>query len=66
MKIVVMDYCTGEIIIREVPVKYEELDGDNICTNMGFKQSNVEYMIVDDILNIDIDTESLTANITIN
>lgn len=58
--------CVGKIIIRDIPTSLENLDGDDICTQMGFKQSNVEYMIADDILPIDIDTEGCTANITIN
>lgn len=66
MKIAVLDYCVGKIIIKDIPASLENLDGDDICTQMGFKQSNVEYMIADDILPIDIDTEGCTANITIN
>lgn len=66
MKIAVLDYCIGEVIIKDVPESLKNLDGDDICTQMGFKQSNVEYMITDDILPIYIDTESCTANITLN
>lgn len=66
MKIAVLDYSIGKIIIKDVPREYEDLDGDDICTNMDFKMSNVEYMVVDDILPIDIDTEGCTANLTIN
>lgn len=66
MKIAVLDYCIGEVIIKDVPESLKNLDGDDICTQMGFKQSNVEYMITDDILPIYIDTEGCTANITLN
>ena len=60
MKIAVLDYCIGEVIIKDVPESLENLDGDDICTQMGFKQSNVEYMIVDDQLPISIETKDCT------
>jgi len=66
MKIAVLDYCTGEIIIRDIPNNLEDLDGDDICTKMGFKQSNVSYMIITDILPIDICTENCKINLTLN
>lgn len=66
MKIAVLDYCVGKIIIKDIPASLENLDGDDICTQMKFKQKNVEYMIANDILPIDIDTKSCTANITLN
>ena len=65
MKIAILDYYVGKIIIKDIPTSLENLDGDDICTQMGFEQSNVEYMIVNDILPIDIDTEGCTANITL-
>lgn len=66
MKIAVLDYNTGEIIVRDVPCSLENLDGDDICTQMGFKQSNVEYMIADNILPVDICTEGCKLNLTLN
>lgn len=66
MMIAVLDYQEGKVIIKDIPKSIETLDGDDICTHMGFNQSTVNYMIIDDIIPIDIDTEGCTANITIN
>lgn len=66
MKIAVLDCCVGKIIIKDIPTSLENLDGDDICSQMDFNQNNIEYMIVDDALPIDIDTKGCTANITLN
>ncbi len=65
MYIVVLNYETAETVIKEVPHKLEELDGDDILTNMGFSSSNTEYMIVSDDLHIRIDTKDTTVNTTL-
>lgn len=56
MFIAVLDYTTGEVIIKDVPKEFEGLDGDDILTNMGYSQSNVNYMIVNDDLHVSIST----------
>lgn len=66
MKIAVLDYSVGKIIIKDIPTSLENLDSDDICSQMDFNQNNVEYMIVDDALPIDIDTKGCIANITLN
>lgn len=65
MYIVVLNYETAEVIIKEVPHELEELDGDDILTNMGFSSSNTEYMIVSDDLHIRIDTKDTTVDTTL-
>ena len=65
MIIVVLDYSIGEVIIKEVPKELEELEGDDICTNMGFKMSNTCYMITDDKLDINIDIKGCSSKLTL-
>lgn len=59
MKIVVLDYTVGEVIIKDIPKEYENLDGDDILTNMGFSMSNTNYMVVYDELTININNQVL-------
>ncbi len=59
MKIVVLDYTVGEVIIKDIPKEYEKLDGDDILTNMGFSMSNTSYMVVYDELTININNQVL-------
>lgn len=66
MIITIMDYSVGEVIIREVPKDFEELDGDDILTNMGYSMSNTNYMIADSDLNISIDVKGYSSNGTLN
>lgn len=56
MFIAILDYTTGEVIIKDVPKEFEELDGDDILVNMGYSQSNSNYMIVNDDLHLSIST----------
>jgi hypothetical protein len=65
MKIAILDYQDGSIIIKDVPKELEELDGDDILTNMGFSQNTIEYMIVDDQLPISIETKDCTIYTTL-
>lgn len=60
MKIAILDYQDGSIAIKDVPKELEELDGDDILTNMGFSQNSTEYMIVNDQLPISIETKGCT------
>lgn len=63
MKIAVLEYYLGEVIIKDVPKELEELDGDDILTEMGFNAAATEYMIVKDDLNLTIDTKSSSSKI---
>lgn len=65
MKIAILNYSDGSIIIKDVPKELEELDGDDILTNMGFSQNSVEYMIADDQLPISIETKGCTIYTTL-
>lgn len=65
MKIAILDYQDGSIIIKDVPKELEELDGDDILTNMGFSQNTTEYMIADDQLPINIETKGCTIYTTL-
>lgn len=65
MYIVILEYETGEVIIETVPKKFEELDGDDILTNMGYSSSNTNYMIVDNDLHLVIDTDASIVNTTL-
>lgn len=65
MKIAILNYSDGSIIIKDVPKELEELDGDDILTNMGFSQNSVEYMIADGQLPISIETKSCTIYTTL-
>lgn len=65
MKIVMLEYYLGEVIIKDVPKDIEDLDGDDILTEMGFNQGATEYMIVEDDLSLTIDTQGCSSKITI-
>lgn len=65
MKIVVLEYYLGEVIIKDIPKDIEDLDGDAILTEMGFNQSATEYMIVEDDLSLTIDTQGYTSKTTL-
>ena len=65
MIITILDYNVGEVIIKNVPKEYEELDGDDILTNMGYSMSSIDYMIVDNDLNVNIDTKGCSSKLTL-
>ena len=65
MKIAILDFTTGEVIIEEVPEKWKLLDGDDIISEMGYRISDVEYMIVTSDLNVAIDTENCKLKINL-
>jgi glycyl-tRNA synthetase alpha subunit len=65
MKIVVLEYYLGEVIIKDVPKDIQDLDGDDILTEMGFNQSATEYMIVEDDLSLTIDTQGCNSKMTL-
>lgn len=65
MKIAILDYQDGSIIIKDVPRELEELDGDDILTNMGFSQNSTNYMIADDQLPISIEIKGCTIYTTL-
>lgn len=56
-KIIVLDYVASYINIKDILKEYEDLDGDDILTDMGFDPVGTTYMIVDD-LSINIETEN--------
>lgn len=65
MKIAILDFTKGVVTIEEVPEKWKLLDGDDIISEMGYRISNVDYMIVDNELPISIDTKECKLNINL-
>jgi hypothetical protein len=65
VKIAILDFTTGEVIIEEVPEKWHLLDGDDIISEMGYRMSDVEYMIIEQSLSLNIKTETLTLKTTV-
>ncbi len=65
MIIAVLDYECGNVIVKDVPKELEELDGDDICSEMGYKSSNVCYMIIEDGMHISVNTEGCTIDTTL-
>ena len=65
MIIAVMDYILGEVIIKDIPKNLQDLDGDDILSEMGFNSSTTEYMITDNDLKVSLDTQGLTGDITL-
>lgn len=65
MKIAILDFITGEVTIEEVPEKWHLLDGDDIISEMGYRMSDVEYMIIEQPLSLNIKTKTLTLKTTI-
>lgn len=45
MIVTILDYSCSTVSVYEVPKALEELDGDDIVSKMGFKLSDVSYMI---------------------
>ena len=67
MKIAVLEYDTGEVIIKDVPKELQELDGDDIHSRMGFYISSSDYMIIENCsIHINIDTENCKVNMDID
>lgn len=66
MIIVVLDYTVGDVTIKKVPKEFEGLDGDDILTNMGYKMSDTNYMITDDVMQVSIDTKGCSSKLTLN
>ncbi len=64
MKIIVLDYVKSCVNIKDIPKEFEELDGDDILTDMGFDIAGTTYMIVDD-LSIDIETKNCILQTTL-
>lgn len=64
MKIIVVDYVAGCINIKDIPKELENLDVDDILTDMGFDITGTTYMIVDS-LSLDIETENCTLQTTL-
>lgn len=65
MKIAVLDFNKGEVIIEEVPEKWKLLDGDDIISEMGYRISDVEYMVLTSDLDVTIDTENCKLKINL-
>lgn len=66
MIITILDYAVGEIIIKNVPKELEDLDGDDILISMGYNSmSSIDYMIVDNDLNVNIDTMGCSSKLTL-
>lgn len=65
MKIAVLDFNKGEVIIEDVPEKWKLLDGDDIVSEMGYRISDVEYMVITSDLNVTIDTNDCKLKINL-
>ena len=65
MKIVILDCTIGEVIVKEVPKKWHLLDGKDIISEMEYRLCDVSYMIVDNNLSININTEPLKIKTSI-
>lgn len=65
MKIAILDYNKGSVLIKEVPKDLEELDNEDIATNMRLKVSDTEYMIIEDSLPVTIITKDCTIDLTL-
>lgn len=45
MIVTILDYSCNTVSVYEVPKALEELDGDDMVSKLGFKLSDVSYMI---------------------
>lgn len=49
-KIVILDFCTGKVFIRSIPLEMIELDASEIVENMsddlGISENDCQYMVV--------------------
>lgn len=62
---IILDYQSGDTIIKTVPKNLEELEGDEIIDSLGYKSSNVCYMINNNTADIVFATDSFSGVLTI-
>jgi len=65
MKIAILDYEEGNVLIKEVPKDLEKLDNEDIAANMGLKVTFTEYMVIENILPVTIVTKDCNIDITL-
>lgn len=65
MKIAILDYDEGCVLIKEVPKDLQELDNEDIASQMGLKIPSTEYMIVEGKMPVTIITRDCTLDITL-
>lgn len=66
MKIAILDFTKGKVTIEEIPEKWKLLDGDDIICEMGYRLCEVEYMIVNNCLDLIVETNTCNLNIKLN
>lgn len=65
MKIAILDYEEGSVLIKEVPKDLQELDNEDIAVHMGLRVPCTEYMIVEEAMLVTIVTGDCTLDITL-
>ena len=65
MKIAILGYDEGKVLIKEVPRDLEELDNEDIAANMGLKVADTEYMVIEDVLPVTIITKDCCIDVTL-
>lgn len=64
-KLVVLDFTDGKVHIDHIPTEYNELEADEIVDAMGYDLSNVEYMVIENDLEIEVNLDNVKSSITI-
>lgn len=65
MIITILCYSTGEVVIGDVPKNLQKLEGDELMVALGYKPSEVSYMISEGSLHISIQTDKVTTETTL-
>ena len=65
MIISILYYSTGEVIIGEIPKKLQKLEGDALIEALGYKPSEVAYMISEGPLHFSIKTSKTSIETTL-
>ena len=61
----ILCYSTGEVVIKEVPRKLQKLEGDILIRALGYKPSEVTYMISEGPLHFSIETSKTSIETTL-
>ena len=66
MVVAVLNYTTGDVIVKPVPKELEHIDdGNELIEKMGYNTNSVSYMFVDDSMDIFVRSENLSQVITV-
>ena len=61
----ILNFNSGDVIVKHVPKGLEHLEAHEIIAEMGYKEEDVSYMFADDSMDVFVHTESLSQVTTL-